>query len=56
MSEEHQRTLRELRAMKWSAKFHGVMKNASAPGGKVDMWLLVDDQSGEGIVSLGRIR
>jgi hypothetical protein len=43
----------ELRLMKWRATYHGEVPNKTAPGGAVDMWLLVDDETGDSIVSLG---
>lgn len=46
-------TLGDLRKLKWRAEYHGEVPNASAPGGVIDMWLLVDDESGDSIVSLG---
>lgn len=46
-------TIDDLRMMKWSPKYHGRVQNDTVSGGIVDMWLLVDDASGESIVSLG---
>lgn len=40
----------DLKTCTWAATFH---KTIERPDGKVDMWLLHDDTSGEGIVSIG---
>lgn len=45
-------TLR-LARLPWHPKFHKTVDNPHAPGGKVDMWLIVDEETGEGIVSIG---
>jgi hypothetical protein len=50
---DYGKTLDELRRMKWEPKYHGQVRNDSAPGGVVDMWLLVDAETGDGILSLG---
>lgn len=47
------KTLDELRQMRWAPKYHGEVPNESAPDGKVDMWILVDDETGDGIVTIG---
>ena len=40
--------------MQWKAVFHKTIHNTSAPGdGRVDMYVMVDDETGEGIVSVG---
>lgn len=41
-----------LRKLRWKAKFHKTLHNPTAPG-PVDMYLMVDDETGEGIVSVG---
>ncbi|MCK1577884.1 hypothetical protein [Bradyrhizobium sp. 174] len=43
----------KLARMKWRPVFHRTLDNPSAPGGRVDMWLIVDDDTGDGIVSVG---
>lgn len=47
------RLIARLARLTWRPIFHKTIDNPSAPGGKVDMWLMVDDDSGEGIVSIG---
>lgn len=47
------RLIAKLAWLNWRPVFHRRLDNPSAPGGKVDMWLMVDDDSGEGIVSIG---
>ena len=42
-----------LARMVWRPQFHRTLDNPTVPGGKVDMWLMVDDETGEGIVSIG---
>jgi hypothetical protein len=37
-----------LARMNWKPTFWKTLDNASAPGGKIDMYLMVDDESGEG--------
>lgn len=44
--------IEQLRLMKWSPKFHGTLQNPSAPSGKVDMWELTDDRTGETLVTV----
>lgn len=46
-------SLEKLRLAKWEARYHGPVPSGSAPGGMVDMWIMVDSETGEGIVSLG---
>ena len=41
-----------LRNLKWEAKFHKTLWNESIPG-YIDMYLIIDSETGEGIVSLG---
>lgn len=36
----------------WAAKFHKTVANPTAPGGMVDMYILLDDDSGEQMVSI----
>lgn len=52
MTPEQERELDRIRRMPWSAIFHKTLDNPTVPGGKVDMYLLIDDDSGEGIVGL----
>lgn len=42
----------DLRTMTFAAKFHRTLDNPDAPGGKVDMWLLHDSMTGDGLVSI----
>lgn len=42
-----------LARLTWRPQFHRTLDNPTAPGGKVDMWLMVNDDTGEGIVSIG---
>jgi len=51
-SPEERKVLDRLRALPWSARFHRTVDNPMAPGGKVDMYLLIDDDTGEGLVSV----
>src|SRR5580698_8482310 len=48
MADESDTTPRKL-----ISKFWKTLDNPSAPGAKVDMYLLHDDKTGEGIVSVG---
>lgn len=41
-----------LRRLRWKAQFWRTLHNPSAPG-PVDMYLIVNDETGEGIVSVG---
>lgn len=41
----------DLHTMKFAATFHKTMFNAE--GNKIDMYLLHDDESGDGLVSIG---
>jgi hypothetical protein len=52
LSAEEKRALDRIRAMPWSAHFHKTVANPTVPGGKVDMYLLIDDDTGESLVSL----
>lgn len=45
--------IEELQRLTWRAAFWKTVQNQSAPTGKIDMYLIVDDDTGEGIVSLG---
>jgi hypothetical protein len=53
MSDDFHKTIEQLRLLRWEPKYHGPVKNDSVPGGIVDMWILVDSETGESIVSLG---
>ena len=46
------KTINELRKLKWSAKFWKTINNPNAPG-PIDMYLIIEDETGKGIVSLG---
>ena len=41
-----------LRRLRWKAQFWKTLNNPTAPG-PIDMYLIVDDDTGEGIISLG---
>jgi hypothetical protein len=45
-------SLDRLRMMRWVPQYHGPCPNETVTGGVVDMWLLVDDEKGEGIISI----
>ena len=47
------RAILALSRLSWRPVFHRTLDNPTAPGGKVDMWLMVDDDTGDGIVSIG---
>ena len=51
--EEALRELDRIRKLPWTAIFHKTIDNPIVPGGKVDAYILIDDDSGEGIVSVG---
>lgn len=36
----------------WEPIFHGTLANPAAPGGKVDMYLVVDTPTGEGMITI----
>jgi len=40
-------------APQFKAAFHCTVTNPSAPGGKIDMYLVHDDATGEGLITLG---
>jgi len=52
-TEEELATIDAIKALPWAARFHGTVENPTVKGGKIDMYLLVDDDTGEGLVSLG---
>lgn len=43
----------KLARLPWRPEFWKTVDNPSAPGGKIDMYLIINDDSGEGIVSVG---
>lgn len=47
------RAILALSRLQWRPVFHRNVDNPSVPGAKVAMWLIVDDNTGEGIVSIG---
>jgi hypothetical protein len=49
---ERQEALATIRRIRWSAQFHKTLDNPSVPGGKVDMYILIDDETGDSLVSL----
>jgi hypothetical protein len=52
LTTEEQTIIDAIKSMPWSARFHRTLDNPTAPGGKIDMYLLVDDETGEGLVSV----
>src|SRR6185312_16000075 len=50
--EEATAELERIRRLPWSAVFHKTLENPTAPRGKVDMYVLLDDDTGESLVSL----
>lgn len=56
MSEPSERERREalatIRRIRWSAQFHKTLDSPTVPGGKVDMYILIDDDTGDSLVSL----
>lgn len=49
---EELRTISLIKAKPWDAHFHKTLDNSTVPGGKVDMYLIADDETGEGLVSV----
>lgn len=47
------RTIDDLRLLKWQPRYHGAIQNPTAPGGIVDMWALTDPESGDVLVTVG---
>jgi hypothetical protein len=47
------RAILALSRLQWRPVFHGNVDNPSVPGGLVAMWLIVNDDTGEGVVSVG---
>jgi hypothetical protein len=45
--------LDRIRGLLWQTIFHKTVDNPLAPGGKIDMYILIDDDTGENLVSLG---
>lgn len=52
MTPEEKALLREFARKPWTAKFHKSVPNETAPGGAVDMYILLDDDTGEQMVSI----
>jgi hypothetical protein len=52
LTDDERRILREFSRKPWAAKFHKSVQNETAPGGVVDMYILLDDDSGEQTVSI----
>lgn len=50
---EEMEVIETIKSLPWAARFHKTVNNPTAPGGKIDMYLLVDDDTGDGLVSLG---
>lgn len=52
LTPEEKALLREFASKPWTAKFHKLVPNETAPGGAVEMYILLDDESGEQMVSI----
>lgn len=52
-TEDYHAKIDALKLMRWQPRFHGPVHNVTAPGGWVDMWAMVDSETGETIVSVG---
>ena len=52
LTEAERAYFRQLSRLPWQAQFHKTLDNPTAPGGKVDMWILLDDDSGDQIAAL----
>jgi hypothetical protein len=52
LTSDERSILREFSRRPWTAKFHKTLLNDTAPDGKVDMYILLDDDSGEQVVSI----
>lgn len=52
LTEDERTALLEFSRLPWRSQFHKTIDNPSAPGGKVDMYLMLDEESGEGGVSI----
>lgn len=52
ITEEEMKKLDAVRRLPWTAIFWKTLDNPTVPGGKVDMYLLIDDETGIGIVGL----
>lgn len=52
MSAEEKAEIDRIRGLPWIAQFHKTLDNPTVPGGKVDMYMLMDDDTGESIVGL----
>lgn len=52
LTDEERRILRDFSRKPWIAKFHKSVPNATAPGGMVDMYILLDDDSGDQMISI----
>lgn len=46
------REIERIRRLPWSAHFYKTIETPTVVGGKVDMYLLIDDDTGEGLVGL----
>lgn len=49
----NRKSIDDIRAMKWSPKFHGEVPNKTAEGGAVDMWEMVNADTGETLITVG---
>jgi len=52
LTADEKKVLAEFSRRPWQAKFHGIVPNATAPGGAVEMFILLDDATGEQMVSI----
>jgi hypothetical protein len=52
IDDDYKRELDRIRKLPWTAQFHKTLENKSVPGGFVDMYVLLDDDSGETLVTL----
>jgi len=52
MTPDEKEILREFSRRPWQAKFHKSVENKTAPDGLVDMYILLDDTTGDQMVSI----
>lgn len=52
LTPEEKALLRQISRKPWTAKFHKTIPNETAPGGAVDMYILLDDDNGDQLVSI----
>lgn len=51
--QDMQRELDRIRKLPWTAQFVKTVTNDSVPGGKIDMYILLDDDTGETMITMG---